>query len=104
MQVPAGRVAQRELIHVGDGMACLIESASNSLVGTVSHAAVQKVLADSFPARVSFDVRRLGTYVIRKTDLKAVEANLVEVRPPSRQMAHKLISINARYAHLSSAH
>lgn len=63
-------------------MACLIESASNSLLATVSHAAMQKVLADSFPARVSFDVRRLGTYVIRKTDLKAVAANLVEVRPP----------------------
>lgn len=32
--------------------------------------------------RVSFDVRRLGTYVTSKTDLKTAEANLVEVRPP----------------------
>jgi hypothetical protein len=79
MRVPAGRVAQRELIHEGDGMACLIGSASNSLVGIVSHAAMQKVLADSFQARVSFDVRRLGTYVISKTDLKAAEVHLVEV-------------------------
>jgi hypothetical protein len=60
-------------------MPCLIGSASNSLVGIVSHAAMQKVLADSFQARVSFDVRRLGTYVISKTDLKAAEVHLVEV-------------------------
>jgi hypothetical protein len=54
--------------------------------------------------RVSFDVRRLGTYVFSKTDLKAAEANLVEVRPPSRLMGHNIISTTARYAHLSSAH
>ena len=88
-------------MHEGDGMACLIGSASNSLVGIVSHAAMQKVLADSFPARGSFDVRRLGTYVIRKTALKAVAANLVEA---PRRMAHNRISISARYAHRSRAH
>jgi hypothetical protein len=54
--------------------------------------------------RVSFDedVWRLGTYVISKTDLKAAEGNLVGVRPPL--MGHKIISMTARYAHLSSAH
>jgi hypothetical protein len=63
-------------------MACLIESASNSLVGTVSHAAMQKVLADSFPARVSFDVRRLGTYVIRKRTYKPSRPTWWRFDPP----------------------
>ena len=54
--------------------------------------------------RVSFDVRRLGTYVISKTDLKAAEANLVEVRlPPADGPQHNQHDRPLR-AHLSSAH
>lgn len=51
--------------------------------------------------RVSFDVRRLGTYVISKTDLKAAEANLVEVLPGDGAQHNQ----HARppRAHLSSA-
>jgi hypothetical protein len=53
---------------------------------------------------VSFDLRRLATYVTSKPDVKAAERTLVVVRSPCRLKGHIRISMTARYPHLSRTH